>query len=286
MYPAIYLLFAILFLANTTDGKTVHGHLYCPCSPGNLTLISNSSGAYILLKEKLAALDKILSTAYSIGFSRLKESREIFQDCETKFSRKECMNADALIRRPISGIRTSLCTYDSKSQKNLDPKWNKVPECSDNSKTVVKKTVNEGCVAVEHLAGLKLQYKRDFRANVLCSSDLRGATNSETNWKFCATPNHGIFVHGSYKSMKMFCAEESSSCTAEVRLVNNMRVFVHNRAHVNEHVIVTPYDARFPWWTTYIVQGIQEVFWMMYLSVGIFLAIVISWALHHAIMSD
>lgn len=58
------------------------------------------------------------------------------------------------------------------------------------------KSMNEGCVAVEHLKGYALQNRYDSSRPVLCFRE------------FCATPNHPLIIHGKYTSMKIICGKD------------------------------------------------------------------------------
>ncbi len=108
-----------------------------------------------------------------------------------------------------------------------------------------KKTMNEGCVAVEHLAGYKLQHPTHLRRNVLCANG------------FCATPNHAIIVDGKWTSMKRLCAAEWD-CVPSVKWVNNLLVTANRRAEVGR-ITVTPYDLRFPRVAVWVVQIAEQV---------------------------
>lgn len=106
--------------------------------------------------------------------------------------------------------------------------------------------VNEGCVAVEHLRGYVMQHSRHLRRPVLCS---RG---------FCATPNHAIIIDGRWTSMKRLCNGEWE-CVGAVKLVNNLKVAANTRAVLENDIIVTPYDVRFPIWAVWAVQMMEDV---------------------------
>lgn len=107
--------------------------------------------------------------------------------------------------------------------------------------------VNEGCVAVEHLASASLQHTEHLRRSTLCA---RG---------FCATPNHAIVVEGRWTSMKAMC-EGEWECTKEVKLVNNLKLAVNRRWRFDESIVITPYDARFPRAAVWAVQMAEDVF--------------------------
>ena len=112
--------------------------------------------------------------------------------------------------------------------------------------SITPSVVNEGCVAVEHLTGYKLQHASHLRRNVLCA---RG---------FCATPNHAIIVDGEWTSMKRLCAARWD-CVRSVKLVNNLALFANRRALVNGFITVTPYDDRFPRAAVWVAQAMEYV---------------------------
>lgn len=116
-----------------------------------------------------------------------------------------------------------------------------------------KKSVNEGCVAIEHLNGYVLQHRRHLTRDVLCANG------------FCATPNHAIIVDGEYTSMKQLCAGQWK-CTESVKLVNNLKVWANRRAVVDGGIIVTPYDVRFPKAASWIAQIAEEIYHFISIS--------------------
>lgn len=113
-------------------------------------------------------------------------------------------------------------------------------------KVVNPTPLNEGCVAVEHLAGFALQHPRHRRRAVLCMDG------------FCATPNHAILVDGVYTSMGRLCRAEWE-CTREVRLVNNLKVAVNKMARYDDRIVITPYDVRFPVALVWLVQMMEDL---------------------------
>jgi len=125
------------------------------------------------------------------------------------------------------------------------------PEIGGSPSPTPAENVNEGCVAVEHLQGAVLQYKRSFSRSVLCAHD------------FCATPNHAIIVDNVWTSMQRLCASEWR-CVESVRTVNNLNVFANRRVTLDtkkKHgvdIIITPYDARFPRWCSWVAQFAYE----------------------------
>lgn len=106
--------------------------------------------------------------------------------------------------------------------------------------------VSEGCIAVEHLHGLALQHKKHLVREVLC-------------WDgFCATRNHAIIVDGRWTSLGEICRREM--CSKDMKLVNNMDVFVNWKAPVGARIVVTPYDARFPRFFVWVAQFVGRFF--------------------------
>ncbi len=113
----------------------------------------------------------------------------------------------------------------------------------------VPRNINEGCVAIEHLAGHAVQHRMHLRRVVLCS---RG---------FCATPNHAIIVDGVWTSMKSLCGG-GWQCTEDVRLVNNLKISEATRLAFDSRIVITPYDVRFPVilsWTVQIAEDVVEI---------------------------
>lgn len=117
---------------------------------------------------------------------------------------------------------------------------------SEVARSTARSPTNEGCVAIEHLEGYALQYKKHVRRPVLCAN------------AFCATPNHAIYVDTVYTSMKRLCATQWQ-CTRDVKLVNNLRIVENTRAIVSQRIIVTPYDYRVPIVLCWIAQFFFEI---------------------------
>lgn len=120
-----------------------------------------------------------------------------------------------------------------------------------------KAPLNEGCVAVEHLAGYVLQHKEHLWRRVLCAND------------FCATPNHAIIVDGISTSMKRLCADEWQ-CVESVKLVNNLDIFANRRAVVSSRITVTPYDLRFPKLLVWVAQAAERLWTQMHVALASF----------------
>ena len=116
---------------------------------------------------------------------------------------------------------------------------------SSTEPTAISASVNEGCVAIEHLEGYVLQHPKHLVRQVLCAHG------------FCATPNHAIIVDGAWTSMKRLCSSQWQ-CTRSVKLVNNIKAKVNSRVRVNERIVVTPYDLRFPRWGVWLVQFLED----------------------------
>ena len=124
---------------------------------------------------------------------------------------------------------------------------------------------NEGCVAIEHLQGYKLQHAQHLNRRVLCSGG------------FCATPNHAIIVDGAMTSMKQLCSSEWTCITTE-KLVNNLSVFINRRAKVTDRITVTPYDMRFPRWCVWVAQAAEHA-WNMasysFIAIAVFAIVIL-----------
>ncbi len=118
------------------------------------------------------------------------------------------------------------------------------------------RSVNEGCVAIEHLHGCAVQHRVHLQRAVLCS---RG---------FCATPNHAIIVDGIWTSMRSLCSN-GWKCTEDLRLVNNLKISEATRLRIDDHIVVTPYDARFPVVIPWIVQIAEDIVAIVMLSLKV-----------------
>ena len=110
---------------------------------------------------------------------------------------------------------------------------------------------NEGCIAVEHLRGAALQYRRHLTRNVLCT---RGV---------CATPHHALIVDGVWTSLRALCALPGAACTARTALVNNLRIASNTRHAVAPGVVATPYDVRFPCAASFVAQAALELCYLL-----------------------
>lgn len=275
-FYAVASLASLVFSVDTTTSKNKLGYLTCTCTPVNLK--AKRTPAFAVIHSGLTALNahNTLKPGY-IGedtFSVRLAAEKMLNECKRKYSLEACLEADAAMR---GKHKTSLCTYEISTGRNVGKTVEKLPSCKPVVFTAVKgkkQSVNEGCVAVEHLNGLQLQYRYPTKRNVLC---LEG---------FCATPNHGIFYRGIYTSMKKLCRMPEMSCANDVRFVNNLRVFVHKRVRVNELIEITPYDERFPFIIAYVIQGIQEIIWLFFLSTAFVILAVIAWAFHQVIQKS
>ncbi len=248
------------------EERVVSLTLDCVCSPTS--------------REPAAGAKNAISAAIAVeGTQRL----DAFNKCAKDYSYEDCINADAALRAPNDQpIADTLCSYVKPSGRNVVDAGNNyvktVAACDMDEKTeskstddapegngevaaegqVVKesdksskkgvdpKAVNpnfEGCVAVEHLRGYVLQHSRNLRRHVLCARE------------FCATPNHALIVDGRWTSMKRLCRVEWR-CVGSVKYVNNLDVFANRRVRYNQHIIITPYDLRFPRWGVWLVQAI------------------------------
>lgn len=135
------------------------------------------------------------------------------------------------------------------------------------SMTPAKKKRHEGCVAIQHLHGYVLQHRYHLRRLVLCANG------------FCATPNHEIEFRGVRTSMRKLCVGQWN-CVHVVKLVNNLKLASNRRARVNDDIVVTPYDHRFPRWTIWIVQMAEDAIELLCACAGIAIAVTISLMVH------
>lgn len=128
-----------------------------------------------------------------------------------------------------------------------------------------RKEINEGCVAIEHLQGYKLQHRRHLRREVLCAHG------------FCATPNHEIEVYGVRTSMKKMCGCNGRwKCVQTIKLVNNLKLAYNDRARMSSAIVVTPYDHRFPRFVVWIVQMAEDVLALLFTSASVALIAAVS----------
>lgn len=172
----------------------------------------------------------------------------ILKDCTNKYKEAACIDADAALRNTTGHI--PICWYTIETGKNIDIIGRSLKNCDGNEVFNALKAKNEGCVAIEHLAGLKLLYSRNLKRLVLCHGG------------FCATPNHAILVRGvGYTSMKRECSKKGKwygECTVDKKLVNNMRLIYNRKLRINDDITITPFDFRYPKAAVWIVQIVLE----------------------------
>lgn len=241
------------------------GILICPCSPSTRGTVKGAQEVLNGLRQQIDDhTGKRLSGLTHTGNRDLetlktKLKREIVK-CVADFSMEACVNADVKTRG--KGL-ISMCTYDTATKRNLyqnsttfDKDYRTAGGCDlADAYKLTKPPRNEGCVAIEHLEGYVLQHPTHLRRQVLCA---RG---------FCATPNHGIVVGGEYTSMRRLCGGKwLGDCSSRVTLVNNLKIAANRRAVVGD-IIVTPYDVRFPKWSIWVVQILEDIWNMLALSV-------------------
>lgn len=128
---------------------------------------------------------------------------------------------------------------------------------------------NEGCVAIEHLASANgLQHSRNLWRTTLCADG------------FCATKNHALIVDGVWTSMGRLCGGEWR-CTEEGRWVNNLKIAKGTRLQYDEHIVITPYDVRFPIAGIWFVQMAEDAFYLVGVTAAV--AVIVSLALFAAV---
>ncbi len=261
-----HVLLIVLTFLLVGQALSASGFINCQCSPTNTTGLATV--AINFMNASLTEMNKGNPLAPgAIGADLgISAARKVMQNCASNYSVAACIDADAHLR---GKHKISICKFNEKSGLNLDDDNLPLPVCSGGTLVTAGKKMNEGCVAVEHLHGLAVQYSRPLKREVLC-------------WQgFCATPNHGLFLRGTYTSLKRVCLEEE--CTREKRHVNNLRVFAHTRVKIDSEIEITPYDYRFPWLFTWIVQAISEVLWLLLMSIGIVFAILFYFTIRYVI---
>lgn len=269
------------FFAN--DPRLRKEYLRCACSAG---LRGAASPVRTAMREYKSFVEKELQRLQNAGASKdfARKSLEAnvlarFGQCERAHGVEACINADAESRSNVA-----FCTYDSATGKNVAPfrlndgsiQYFTLVLCSSNTTLAsplsslrctpdIKgecKSMNEGCVAVEHLKGYVLQHPRPLRRHVLCYNG------------FCATPNHAIIVDGKMTSMKRMCSTQASwNCYSDIKWVNNLKISANTRAVFNDHITITPYDLRFPVPLIWAVQMTQDALQLVLLSVYVSVAI-------------
>lgn len=222
------------------------GVLQCPCSPtdrggslpGWMDEVRKALNGFPELKGLKRIQDKMAEFPQAF-----KATHRTLAQCLKKQRMEGCVNADAALRGKVEPV---LCSWDRETSRNVY-NGSTVGSCGNDARfNLTAGQINEGCVAVEHLEGYVLQHAQHLMRPVLCAHE------------FCATPNHAIIVGGEYTSMKRLCGN-TWKCSQHVMLVNNLKVTANRRARVSEHIVVTPYDIRFPKvavWVVQIVEGL------------------------------
>lgn len=261
------------------------GMFDCPCSP------SNRSDGSLPAKDLAAMRDAINKTVGIAAFMNssassqpptallgkvmenigdvrkaVKSATKALTRCRKIIKMEGCVNADAKLRGKAV---PAMCSYDKTTGRNVfegktvgscagDGRFNQSRAQIQAAKLLAlatkRRNRNEGCVAVEHVEGYALQHSNHLMRPVLC---YRG---------FCATPNHAIIVDDRYTSMSRECAGDWT-CTERETLVNNLKVASNRRARVDEHIVITPYDIRFPKAAVWLVQMLEDVWGILAMSV-------------------
>lgn len=251
------------------------GAFECPCSPTNRsgslpetdvqTLRDSCEKSGIVevrhtqdTGPSAALLRKVLNNVHNWNVA-VNASELVIKKC-TEINRVEaCVNEDARRRKTVD---IPLCSFDYVTGLNVangvtvgscagDRRFNSTAKQIE--PRVNDKNVNEGCVAIEHLQGYVLQHPRHLMRPVLCATG------------FCATKNHALIIGGEYTSMGRKCVKDWK-CTKRVMLVNNLKLASNRRARVSQHVVVTPYDIRFPKIGIWVVQMLEDVWNMLAFS--------------------
>lgn len=248
------------------SSRLKRGLFSCPCSPSNRTgrlpdrdlanfrrRLADIGGPTVLDDPSPSRLSKLLSQGDEYG-KAASDARSVVKKCQGRLRVEGCVNADAKTR---GTVEPPLCTYDSVSGRNIKGGVT-VGSCANDARfNLTQSQLREGCVAVEHLEGYVLQHPRHLLRPVLCG---RG---------FCATRNHAVVIAGKYTSMARICSADWE-CTERFALVNNLKVAANRRAlvhGVDEHIVVTPYDIRFPKVAVWAVQMLEDVWNMLAVSV-------------------
>eukprot|EP00171_Calliarthron_tuberculosum_P014326 IDg14326t1 len=270
-------------LLDSNAAQVVHGVLECPCTK---TSFGVTRSALRRIDDALrVANDELDRTLMHDNRTRADAqayattlARAALAHCARLEGYEACVNAADMLR---AAFARPLCTYDNATRNNLvmsGKMLSLAPKCFGRFKSkhlqsplrdalikpvphVIPKTwrkdgMTEGCVAVEHLNGFALQHRQHLRRPVLCADN------------FCATPNHAILFKGTFTSMKRLCAGQLY-CTAEVRLVNNLKVAVNRRAEVSDDIVVTPYDIRFPKALVWAAQMTEDAIRIVSKSLGV-----------------
>lgn len=245
---------------STNSNLVIKGICTCTCSA---TSAKVSSTALKMLRSALQKLNSALNSTQltSTILSELcSESQGRLTACSHIASMQECIDAEKILRPQYN---TSICTYRNDTKVNLklvNGSYVVASTCFEqNSDTAAaladnRMASNEGCVAIEHLNGYKLQHKRHMSRPVLCYDG------------FCATPNHGIYVKEKYTSMKEMCSKSGWKCNSQVKLVNNLKIIYNSHAKINKDITISAFDVRFPKTIIFVAQVLEDVLDMCAIS--------------------
>ena len=240
------------------------GYVECPCSMTNRGYEKNSVLPNVTETILHFNVDGVDNNA-SVG----RKANSIYADCAAEHGHEACVNWDAA---SLFVGDIALCMSDRETNRNVivdDDEVRTVGPCDETDATRSPSSSLrggkegrgmdgilaplEGCVDVAHLRGKVKSYQHvwHLKRNVLCYR------------AFCATPNHAIIVDNVWTSMSRLCSSVWS-CTADVRLVNNLNMFERTRLVVQlepaqsdnggNTVIITPYDVRLPRFVTWLLQ--------------------------------
>ena len=59
--------------------------------------------------------------------------------------------------------------------------------------------------------------------------------------------------------MKTLCTQGGWRCIRQTKWVNNLKLAANRRLRVNDRIVVTPYDVRFPKAAVWAVQIVEDV---------------------------
>lgn len=251
------------------------GLFECPCSPTNRSgsLPEKEVAQVRKALEKVGGLEalsqdpspqvlaKILKNLVDLK-TGIQAFKRVLTQCREVHRIEGCVNADAKLRGKVD---PPLCTFDSATARNIvravtvgscaaDARFNLTTMQLRGESQSQSQPADEGYVAIEHLEGHVLQHPEHLLRPVLCAHG------------FCATRNHAIIVDGEYSSMGYKCGNEWR-CMERLILVNNLKVAVNRRTRVNENIVVTLYDIRFPKAAVWAVQIFEDVINMLAFSV-------------------
>lgn len=267
------------------DTRFLNSALQCSCSPSTRGF---SKATYDFL---LKGVDEAQNAAASVNIFEPEEVASLLKStfvssmnaCFLRDGAEACINADQELRKKARFY----CMYDSKTGKNVYYDKNStmlvtVASCASSNKTrssdeklAMKRPMNQGCVAIQHIKGHRMQYRRHLKRQVLCS----------TEDGFCATPDHAILFDDKWTSLKRLC-KKSLNCTKELRLVNNLKVLYRSQVRFNERIVITAFDARFPKFVIYVAQIAQDVTNFILKAIAILICTIIAVAVHAALQDE